>query len=103
MGWRNMQDFRPMWTVVPVRPVRFDSDCHGFLLACGAGATLWFDPLGHSGTHVGDELDFTVAFPVQQQLKILCGYCLFLSGEHAKNAPGKDNQHFFYLQTRVDF
>jgi hypothetical protein len=67
------------------------------------GAVLGFDLTGQSGKHVGDELDFTLAFPIQKHLKILSGYSLFLPGEFARRTRGPDNQHFFYLQTQVDF
>ncbi len=110
MGWRNMQDFRAMFTVTPVPPLKFDFDYHNFFLleARGpwknaGGAVLGFAPTGQSGKHVGDELDFTVAFPIQKHLKILSGYSLFLPGEFARRTRGPDNQHFFYLQTLVDF
>jgi hypothetical protein len=110
MGWRNMQDFRPMVTFKPAGPVKFDFDYHRFYLleARGpwknaGGVVLGFDPAGASGTHVGDELDFTVAFPIQKHLKMLSGYSLFLPGEFAQKTRGPDAQHFFYLQTLVDF
>ena len=110
MGWRNMQDFRPMLTFKPAGPVKFDFDYHRFyLLQAGgpwrnAGGTIFgSDPTGQSGTHVGDELDFTVAFPIQKHLKMLSGYSLFLPGEFAQKTRGPDAQHFFYLQTLVDF
>ncbi|HUU14520.1 MAG TPA: alginate export family protein [Terriglobia bacterium] len=110
MGWRNMQDFRAMFSVTPAPPLKFDFDYHNFFLleARGpwknaGGAVLGFDPTGQSGKHVGDELDFTVAFPIQKHLKILSGYSLFLPGEFARQTRGPDNQHFFYLQTLVDF
>lgn len=110
MGWRNMQDFRPMLSVAPTGSVKFDFDYHRFYLleAHGpwkndAGAVLGFDPAGQSGTHVGDELDFTLAFPVHQHLKVLAGYSLFLPGEFARKTRGEDKQHFVYLQTLVDF
>jgi hypothetical protein len=64
---------------------------------------LGFDPTGQSVKHVGDELDFTVAFPIQKYLKVLSGYALFLPGELARRTRGPDNQHFVYLQTLVDF
>lgn len=110
MGWRNMQDFRPMFTVMPARPVRFDVDYHRLYLlqAHGpwknaGGALLGFDPTGKSGTHVGDELDFTLWFPLHKHLKVLSGYALFVPGEFARKTLGPDNQHFVYLQTTVDF
>lgn len=110
MGWRNMQDFRPMFTVVPMRPVKFDIDYHRFYLLAArgpwknaSGAVLGFDPTGTSGTHVGDELDFTLGFPIYKHLKILSGYSLFVPGEFARRTRGEDNQHFVYLQTLVDF
>jgi hypothetical protein len=110
MGWRNMQDFRPMFTVAPVKNVKFDIDYHRFyvLAARGpwknaSGAVLGFDPTGKSGTHVGDEVDFTLAFPVHKHLKILSGYSLFVPGEFAQKTRGEDQQHFVYLQTLVDF
>jgi hypothetical protein len=110
MGWRNMQDFRPMFTVAPVKNVKFDIDYHRFYLLetrgpwkNASGAVLGFDPTGESGTHVGDEVDFTLAFPVHKHLKILSGYSLFVPGEFAQETRGEDNQHFIYLQTLVDF
>jgi hypothetical protein len=110
MGWRNMQDFRPMFTVAPVRPVRFDVDYHRLYLleARGpwkdaGGNVLGFDPMGQSGTHVGDELDFTLGFPIHKAVKILSGYSLFFPGAVARNTRGKDRQDLFYLQTLVDF
>ena len=110
MGWRNMQDFRPMFTVTPVRSLQFDIDYHRFYLLAArgpwknaSGAVLGFEPTGESGTHVGDELDFTLAFPLRKHLKILSGYSLFLPGEFASKTRGEDKQHFVYLQTLVDF
>ncbi|MGD0921146.1 MAG: alginate export family protein [Terriglobia bacterium] len=110
MGWRNMQDFRPMFTVAPVKNVKFDIDYHRFYLLAArgpwknaSGAVLGFDPTGNSGTHVGDEVDFTLAFPVHKHLTILSGYSLFVPGEFAQKTRGEDNQHFVYLQTLVDF
>jgi hypothetical protein len=110
MGWRNMQDFRPMFTVAPVKNVKFDVDYHRFYLLAArgpwknaSGAVLGFDPTGQSGTHVGDEVDFTLAFPLHKHLKILSGYSLFVPGEFAQKTRGEDNQHFVYLQTLVDF
>lgn len=110
MGWRNMQDFRPMLTFKPVGAVKFDLDYHRFYLleARGpwknaGGAVLGFDPTGGSGKHVGDEVDFTLAFPLAKHLKILSGYSLFFPGEFAEKTRGSDVQHFFYLQTTVDF
>ncbi len=110
MGWRNMRDFRPMFTVTPRGPVKFDFDYHRFYLleARGpwknaGGAVLGFDPTGQSGRHVGDELDFTLAFPLHKHLKVLAGYSLFVPGEFARRTRGENNQHFVYLQTLVDF
>ena len=99
-----------MFTVKPVGPVKFDVDYHRFYLlrARGpwknaGGAVLGFDPTGQSGTHVGDEIDFTVAFPLYKHLKLLSGYSLFFSGEFARKTRGEDTQHFVYLQTLLDF
>lgn len=110
MGWRNMQDFRPMFTVAPTRSVKFDIDYHRFYLLAArgpwknaSGAVLGFDPTGKSGTHIGDEVDFTLAFPLHKHLKILSGYSLFVPGEFARKTRGEDKQHFVYLQTLVDF
>jgi hypothetical protein len=110
MGWRNMQDFRPMLTFKPVSSVKFDFDYHRLYLleARGpwknaGGVVLGFDPTGQSGTHVGDEVDFTVSFPIQKHLKMLTGYSIFFPGEFAQKTRGPDNQHFVYLQTQVDF
>lgn len=110
MGWRNMQDFRPMFTVSPARRVKFDLDYHRLYLLeergpwkSAGGAVLGLDPAGRSGTHVGDELDLTLAFPLHKHLKILSGYSLFFPGEFARKTRGEDKQHFFYLQTLVDF
>jgi hypothetical protein len=110
MGWRNMQDFRPMFTVAPARPVKFDIDYHRlYLLAArgpwkdAGGNVLGSDPTGKSGTRVGDELDFTLGFPIHKHLKVLSGYSLFFPGEYASKTLGEDNQHFVYLQTIVDF
>ena len=109
-GWRNMQDFRPMFTVKPVKALKFDIDYHRFYLleSRGAwknagGAVLGFDATGESGKFVGDEVDFTAAFPIHKHLKILSGYGLFFPGEFAQKTRGSDTQHFFYLQTTVDF
>jgi hypothetical protein len=109
-GWRNLQDFRPMFTVKPVAPLRFDFDYHRFYLLAArghwknaGGAVLGFDPSGQSGTHVGDELDFTFAFPLHKHLKVLSGYSLFLPGQFARRTRGESKQHFVYLQTTVDF
>ncbi len=105
-----MQDFRPIFSVAPVRPVKFDIDYHRFHLLeprgpwkNAAGVVLGFDPKGQSGTHVGDELDLTLAFPLSKYLKVLTGYSLFLPGEFARKTRGGDNQQFFYFQTQVDF
>jgi hypothetical protein len=110
MGWRNMQDFRPMFTVAPVKSLKFDIDYHRFYLLAArgpwknaSGAVLGFDPTGTSGTHVGDELDFTLGFPIYKHLKILSGYSLFVPGEFAQKTRGEDKQHFVYLQTLLDF
>lgn len=110
MGWRNMQDFRPMFTVAPVRPLRFDFDYHRLYLLQSrgpwkdaAGNVLGFDPTGQSGTHVGDELDFTLAFPIHKNVRILSGYSLFMPGKFAAKTRGPDNQNWLFLQTLVDF
>jgi hypothetical protein len=110
MGWRNMQDFRPMLTFKPTGALKLDLDYHRFYLLAArgpwknaGGAVLGFDPAGQSGTHVGDELDFTLAFPLAKHLKLLSGYALFFPGEFAQKTRGSDTQHYFYLQTTVDF
>jgi hypothetical protein len=110
MGWRNMQDFRPMFTVAPAQSLKFDIDYHRFYLLAArgpwknaSGSVLGLDPTGKSGTHVGDEVDFTLSFPLHKYLKILSGYSLFVPGEFARKTRGEDNQHFVYLQTLVDF
>ena len=110
MGWRNMQDFRPMFTVAPAKSVKFDIDYHRFYLLAArgpwknaSGAVLGLDSTGNSGTHIGDEVDFTLSFPLHKHLKILSGYSLFVPGEFARKTRGEDKQHFVYLQTLVDF
>jgi hypothetical protein len=110
MGWRNMRDFRPMFTVTPAPAGKFDIDYHRFYLLAArgpwknaSGAVLGFDPTGESGTQGGDELDFTLAFPLQKHFKILSGYSLFVPGEFARKTRGEDDQHFVNLQTLVDF
>jgi hypothetical protein len=110
MGGHHVQGFRSVFTVAPAQPVRFDVDYHRLYLlqARGAwknagGAVLGFDPTGQSGTHVGDEVDFLVAFPLHKHLKVLSGCSLFLPGEFARKTRGEDKQHFVYLQTQVDF
>jgi hypothetical protein len=110
MGWRNMQDFRPHFSFTPVGPLSFDVDYHRFYLLQGrgpwknaGGVVFGFDPTGQSGKHVGDELDFTAAFPLQKHLKILSGYSIFWPGEFARRTRGPDKQHFFYLQTLLNF
>lgn len=110
MGWRNMQDFRPHFSITPLGSIAFDVDYHRFYLlrARGpwknaGGVVLGFDPTGQSGKHVGDELDFTVGFPFQKHLRILSGYSVFWPGAFAKQTRGPDTQHFFYLQTLVNF
>jgi len=109
MGWRNMQDFRPMFTVAAGPQMKFDIDYHRlYLLAArgpwkdAGGNVLGFDPAGQSGTHVGDELDFTVWFPIHKYVKIQSGYSLFVPGEFVRHTRGTDRQSFLYLQTLVD-
>ena len=99
-----------MFTLAPAASLRFDLDYHRFYLLSArgpwkdaGGKVLGFDPGGRSGTHVGDEVDFTVAFPLHKHLQILSGYSLFLPGQFARNTRGQDMQHFVYLQTLVDF
>ncbi|MGH9789473.1 MAG: alginate export family protein [Candidatus Acidiferrales bacterium] len=109
-GLRNLHDFRFTAAARPHPKVTIEADYHRFLLAArrgpwknAGGRVLGFDPTGAAGRDLGQEVDFTVRFPLQQHLNLLAGYSFFLPGRFAETMRGPETHHFGYIQTTVKF
>ena len=109
-GLRNLHDFRFTAATRPHPKVTLEADYHRFLLAArrgpwknAGGKVLGSDPTGAAGRDVGQEVDFTVRFPVERHVSLLAGYSFFLPGRFAKTTRGPETQHFGYIQTTVKF
>ena len=109
-GLRNLHDFRLTAAARPHPKVTVEADYHRFLLAArrgpwknAGGRVLGFDPTGAAGRDLGQEVDFTVRFPVQPHVTLLAGYSFFLPGRFAEATRGPETHHFGYVQTTVKF
>jgi hypothetical protein len=109
-GLRNLHDFRLSAAARPHPKVTVEADYHRFLLAArrgpwknAGGRVLGSDPTGAAGRDLGQEVDFTVRFPVEKHVSLLAGYSFFLPGRFAETTRGPETHHFGYLQTTVKF
>jgi hypothetical protein len=110
LGWRNMVDYRVNVGFNPISKLAFDADYHKFFLhreggrwSDANGRTNGFDPFGLSGKNLGQELDFTLAFPYKERIKLLTGYSVFFPGRFVQRLRGRDLSHFSYVQMLIGF
>jgi len=109
-GWRNVRNpYVRLWTKL-MAGAAVTLDLHRFDLAEEKGAwknalgvTLGRDATGKSGSHVGDEVDFVVTFPIKQKLSAQVGVARFWPGELARSVRGRDKQNWAYLMLTLPF
>lgn len=110
VGRQNIHDFNAQFTLHPQPWVTFLGQYHRFYLANkrdylynAAGAGTIRDITGQSGSHVGDEIDFTVNFHVSRHQDILLGYSKLFTGEFIKNTRPGVSPDLFYAQYNFRF
>jgi len=113
-GRRNLQDVNIRLTTKPVENVTFVVWYHYFMLANGRDVpyNLNMQPFaglsaGSAGSkHLGQELDLTITWQVNDQTQARIGYNYFWAGRFYDTTPGvpsNANADFVYGHIQVDF
>lgn len=110
VGRQNIHDFNAQFTLHPQPWVTFLGQYHRFYLANkrdylynAAGAGTIRDITGQSGSHVGDEIDFTINFHLSRHQDVLLGYSKLFTGEFLKNTRPGVSPDLFYAQYNFRF
>lgn len=110
IGRQNIHDFNAQFTLHPQPWVTFLGQYHRFYLANkrdylynAAGAGTIRDITGQSGSHVGDEIDFTINFHLSRHQDVLLGYSKLFTGEFLKNTRPGVSPDLFYAQYNFRF
>ena len=110
VGRQNIHDFNAQFTLHPQPWITFLGQYHRFYLANkrdylynAAGAGLIRDITGQSGSHVGDEIDFTINFHISRHQDVLVGYSKLFTGEFLKNTRPGVSPDLFYAQYNFRF
>ncbi len=110
IGRQNIHDFNAQFTLHPQPWVTFLGQYHRFYLANkrdylynAAGAGTIRDITGQSGSHVGDEIDFTINFHLSRHQDVLLGYSKLFTGEFLKNTRPGVSPDLFYAQYNFQF
>ncbi|HRN81793.1 MAG TPA: alginate export family protein [Nitrosomonas europaea] len=110
VGRQNIHDFNAQFTLHPQPWVTFLGQYHRFYLANkrdylynAAGAGTIRDITGQSGSHIGDEIDFTINFHLSRHQDVLLGYSKLFTGEFLKNTRPGVSPDLFYAQYNFRF
>lgn len=110
IGRQNIHDFNAQFTLHPQPWVTFLGQYHRFYLANkrdylynAAGAGTIRDITGQSGSHVGDEIDFTINFHLSRHQDVLLGYSKLFTGEFLKSTRPGVSPDLFYAQYNFRF
>ena len=110
VGRQNIHDFNAQFTLHPQPWVTFLGQYHRFYLANkrdylynAAGAGTIRDITGQSGSHVGDEIDFTINFHLSRHQDVLLGYSKLFTGEFLKSTRPGVSPDLFYAQYNFRF
>lgn len=111
-AWRNMHDARVQFNVTPIGKLGLQLDFHSFWIV--ETNDQWFranaitpvrnvSTRGRANNHAGDELDFTVSYPLTAWCKLLAGYSHFFAGSYLADTGRADDADFAYVQTLFNF
>ncbi|WP_292977837.1 alginate export family protein [Nitrosomonas sp.] len=110
VGRQNIHDFNAQISMNPQPWISFTGQYHRFYLANkrdylynAAGIGFIRDSSGQSGSHVGDEIDFSVNFHVARHHDILLGYSKLFTGTFIKNQRPGVSPDLFYAQYNFRF
>ncbi len=110
IGRQNIHDLNAQFTLHPQPWVTFLGQYHRFYLANkrdylynAAGVGTIRDITGQSGSHVGDEIDFTVNFHISRYQDVLLGYSKLFTGKFIKNTRPGISPDLFYAQYNFRF
>lgn len=110
VGRQNIHDFNAQFSMNPQPWISFTGQYHRFYLANkrdylynAAGIGFIRDSSGQSGSHVGDEIDFSVNFHVARHHDILLGYSKLFTGTFIKNQRPGVSPDLFYAQYNFRF
>jgi hypothetical protein len=104
--WANLKDAEIDLSFRPHRAVAVNVEYHRFALDQAADA--WYttglkpyrrDPAGRSGTALGGELDFRVAWTLWRHLELMGGYGRFSPGAFVENTGPAAPAHWSFVQS----
>lgn len=104
LSLKNMNDVMLGTSVKPHAKVKLASEFHWFFL--DAKESPWFNASGgtfrsanpNADTQLGEELDLTASYAINQYLTALVGYSHFFAGPFAQDTGGNDDANFIYTQ-----
>ena len=100
--WENLRAQKARVELTPTPSLRIDAGVSAYWLA--SATDRWNvaglrDPSGRSGTHMGDEFDVRVRFPVGPRVSLNLGYALFTPGEFTRKTSGRTSpSHIPYVE-----
>jgi hypothetical protein len=105
VGWKNINHIGLIWEVKPLRSFTFQAKVHDRWLASSTdalynagGALLVRDPSGHSGRHVGEEIDVQAIWAPHSRLSLAGGVGHLFPGELIRNTTPGGPYTFPYIQ-----
>lgn len=108
---QNLNNYVLSVSAKPCKKVQLQSDLHFLFLDTSndslysAARTVIRTASASSGAdeHIGNELDFTVKYNVNDHLKLLAGVSHFFAGDFLDDTGEADDADYFYLETNVLF
>ncbi|BCS35521.1 hypothetical protein TBR22_A47540 [Luteitalea sp. TBR-22] len=104
--WENIQAQKARLEITPTPSLRIDTGLSAYWLA--SATDRWNvaglrDPTGRSGTHMGNEFDVRVRFPVTARVGLNLGYAVFRPGGFTRSVSGRaDTSHMPYAEVTLN-
>ena len=112
MSLQNMNDYRYQISIKPTKTLKLQADFHMLYLATtkdsfysAARTVTRTTPAGllDVSNHVGDEVDLTADYKLNNYVSFQQGYCHLFHGAYLKDTGTNNDADFFYFQTTVSF
>lgn len=104
--WENLRAQKVRVELTPTPALRIDAGLSAYWLASATdrwNAANRRDPTGRSGTHMGNEADVRVRFPVTARVGVNLGYAVFRPGEFTRTVSGRtDTSHMPYVEVTLN-
>jgi hypothetical protein len=104
--WENLRAQKVRVELTPTPALRIDAGWSAYWLA--SATDRWNvaglrDPSGRSGTHMGNEFDVRVRFPVTPRVGVNIGYARFVPGEFTRTVSGRTApSHIPYVEVTLN-